>query len=214
MTIAVAAPTSRSRSSSASHARAWLSARSETGSMTVTRVVVHRGWLGSGRQRRARAGVAATAPAPAGARGGAERLASRVQRAEHDHALGLAVVLAAQQVAAVCRTQLPRELQLDEDEQLLGHGCTVSFPRRRTIVPRAADRPGAMSDASNAARACASASAATRRSDSARRCPTCSKTRCSRARSAARSTRARRLHRLRRWRWARSTSPRPPTSNG
>ena len=39
LTTVTAAPISRSRSSSASHARAWLSAASETGSITVTRVV-------------------------------------------------------------------------------------------------------------------------------------------------------------------------------
>lgn len=52
------------------------------------------------------------------------------ERAEHDHALGLATSLGAQQVAAVGRSQLPWELELDEEKEpwrTLCHRCTVSF---------------------------------------------------------------------------------------
>jgi hypothetical protein len=58
--------------------------------------------------------------------GSADWLVAGLERAQHDDALGLAV-LAADQVAAVRWSEGPRELQLDEDEQLLGHRRTVSF---------------------------------------------------------------------------------------
>ena len=108
------------------------SADSETGSITVARAVVTAAGSGSGsiaRCRRARRdGEQAPPPAPRRARrAGAERL-------QHDHALGLRVRAVAQQVAAVRRAQRPRELELQENEQPLGHRCTVSL--RSTPVSR------------------------------------------------------------------------------
>ena len=50
-----------------------------------------------------------------------------VSTPDHHHALGLGVRSQAQQVTAVRRAQSPRELHLHEDEQSLGHRCTVSF---------------------------------------------------------------------------------------
>ena len=61
------------------------------------------------------------AAAPSSAGGG--------EGAEHDHVLGLIGAGGAHQVATVGRSQLPGKLELHEQEQALGHVCTVSFLR-------------------------------------------------------------------------------------
>ena len=67
------------------------------------------------------------------------------RRAEYHHALGLGVGARAQQVAPVRRSELPGELELDEEEQPLGHRCTVSFFSRcrepRSLEHRRQERP-------------------------------------------------------------------------
>src|SRR5206468_3828992 len=85
----------------------------------------------------------------AGASLGAERF-------EHEHPLRLAVHARAQQVAAVGRPELPRELELHEQVQALGHRCTVSFTHASAKPARCGDlnrrRQMSMSDSGNVAK--------------------------------------------------------------
>ena len=72
-----------------------------------------------GSARRSR-GAAHALPAPA-------RANARAERFQDDHPLGVAAGARADQVTAVRRAELPRELELHEQEQVLGHDFNVSL---------------------------------------------------------------------------------------
>ncbi len=91
-----------------------------------------------GHRRRLGCGGSRTRPAPVRPAQPQLRSPAGPQRAEHHYALGLRTVnfgyarhpgrsACAQQVASIGRPQFPGELQLDEEEQSLGHRCTVSL---------------------------------------------------------------------------------------